>query len=159
MTDDGQMSHEPAQNSTHSPDRGSRALPDVTDAGEALVQQIAEAIWASQPEWARDRTVPEDLADTARAVLPLVEAQVAPLRDEVATLREVLRIGTELDNHHNAATCPYCKPSEQDAAESALRQVRELAALMQPAVIVSISEMPIVYEKVRKGLAEVVGRG
>lgn len=29
---------------------------------------------------------------------------------EAKSLREVLHLGTELDNHHNAKMCPYCTP-------------------------------------------------
>ena len=65
--------------------------------GEALVQQIAEAmsgreVWVGFRDEAGDDACASgvvdfsDLRDLARAVLPLVEAQVAPLRDEVERL-------------------------------------------------------------------------
>lgn len=37
------------------------------------------------------------------------------LRAERDDLREMLRIGTELDNHHNADVCPYCTPKQSAA--------------------------------------------
>jgi hypothetical protein len=63
-------------------------VPVAAPAGEALVQQIAEALRRSpNGVW---MTLPglTDIAPSfARAVLPLVEAQVAPLRDEVVKWR------------------------------------------------------------------------
>jgi hypothetical protein len=136
------MTHENAPESTETAKQGSRALPDATDAGEALVQQIAEALRSSPNGPHLWLPGPTDLAPSfARAVLPLVEAQVAartadltrdmdmnwrrwkdaeaqvaPLRDEVE--REVEHceaLGRRVEREVRA----------RDAAESALRQVRE----------------------------------
>lgn len=91
--------------------RESTRTPTNAVAGdsEALVQQIAEAI-----DSAPDSTDPvtgdwRDWVNEARAVLPLVEAQVAPLRDEVERTHWAEGKAWEMVT----------------AAESALRQVRE----------------------------------
>jgi hypothetical protein len=95
-------------------------VPAPAPAGEALVQQIAEALrgWWHQPPGSEPFWV-----EAARAVLPLVEAQVAPLRDEVERLTESGR------NWHRSAVAnsAECLRAESRAftAESALRQVRE----------------------------------
>lgn len=100
---------------------------------EALVQQIAEAqhrtnehqydvcdhgTYAGGPNHGEPYAMCEI---QARAVLPLVEAQVAPLRDEVERLNGLLERAT-------AALERRAVEGEEraDAAESALRQVREL---------------------------------
>ena len=53
----------------------------------------------------------------------LVASLAAALRSaaqEVAGLREVAHIGTELDNHHAATVCPYCTPDAAARAEATL---------------------------------------
>jgi len=87
--------HRSALPATHSPEQPVRALPDAQPAGEALVQQIAGALIAegagpgnSIHSWRCEYPdiygpcdcVNETAQEVARAVLPLVEAQVAPLR-------------------------------------------------------------------------------
>ena len=55
-----------------------------------------------------------------------LRANNAKSQAELAALRIVARVGIELDNHHNAARCPYCIPTlESDVAE--VRQARQQA--------------------------------
>jgi hypothetical protein len=147
------------------PDSDHTPAPDVDTAGEALVQQIAEAIESQCLGLASGGY---DWTDAARAVLPLVEAQVAyhrdieaagwrsraedaearvaPLRDEAARLNGAWRRSDKAANEalrHVAsltralAEKPYqsdvdSETARADAAESALRQVREdLTALAE----------------------------
>lgn len=42
---------------------------------------------------------------------PLV-AQIAALTARAEKAEQVARVGIEGDNHHNAAICPYCRPTE-----------------------------------------------
>ena len=89
-----QMSRAAHQNGTLTASEPVRALPDADVSGEALVQQIAEVLRSSPNGPHLWLPGPTDLAPSfARAVVPLVEAQVAPLRDEVERLK---RGGKEL---------------------------------------------------------------
>lgn len=71
------------------------------------------------------------LASDRARLLARAEAAEA----EVTALRETLRVGTELDNHHNAAVCPYCTPErligEDPEAAARVTEVI-LAAWMAP---------------------------
>jgi hypothetical protein len=53
------------------------------------------------------------------------------LSREVADLRELLHVGADLGNHHNAATCPYCRPDLDkwhDAAKNTGKELLDLRA-------------------------------
>lgn len=93
--------------------------------------------WPTPPTHARPATVGDERARVVwrdRGVrIAALEAENAELRDRLANeayehdgtydemsrrvdaaeaelraMREAVRIGVELDNHHNAAVCPYC---------------------------------------------------
>lgn len=57
----------------------------------------------------------------ARTDLPAALDALDAAEAEVERLREVLHLGAELDNHHNAAWCPYCTPSDTQAEVERLR--------------------------------------
>ena len=84
-------------------------------AGEALVQQIAEALrgWWHQPPGAETFWV-----EAARAVLPLVEAQVAPLRDEVRRFAK---------DAADVQTKWLAEEMRANAAEDTIRRIEALA--------------------------------
>ena len=97
-------------------------------ASEALVQQIAEALhgfhYQGSIHWDETHDTERDIfRDYARAVLPLVEAQVAPLRDERDGLREAYNARAEECRRWQAEQGRLI--ADKVAAESALRQVRE----------------------------------
>jgi hypothetical protein len=90
----------------------------MSDNQEALVQQIAEALrgWWHQPPGAETFWV-----EAARAVLPLVEAQVAPLRDEVRRFAK---------DAADVQTKWLAEEMRANAAEDDLRALRDRLAVM-----------------------------
>jgi len=144
------------------------ATPDATDAGEALVQQIAEVVeghWrvssknlgyyrteitcsCGETYWGGDHEGDPSLwsaqsLHVAHAVLPLVEAQVAPLRDEVrgwhVFCREasprLLNAERDLAIAEEALAKADAKATRAAAAaESALRMAQHRLSLVQACV-------------------------
>lgn len=95
-------------------------VPTQPPAGEALVQQIAEALYAA--DIARGNgEYPyefEQWDEEARAVLPLVEAQVAPLRDEVRRFAK---------DAADVQTKWLAEEMRANAAEDTIRRIEALA--------------------------------
>lgn len=65
------------------------------------------------------------------AIIDLADArdQLAALEVERDELRQALHLGTELDNHHNAAACPYCRDERAEARAERLHS-RAVSALI-----------------------------
>ncbi len=78
--------------------------PDL-DAAMALAERLLEP----EPR-VRDMLVRVDGRGLVDPIKDEASKTIQALMAEVRGLREAAHIGMELDNHHNAAKCPYCTP-------------------------------------------------
>lgn len=99
--------------STHSPEDGAKLTGQIrlwwlSWDGPAYPSgtQVAEAVTAS--DWFADAI--NSAIETGRQEVYATLGAVTAERDR---LRELLHLGIELDNHHNASICPYCTPNPE----------------------------------------------
>lgn len=80
-------------------------------------------------KWSKDwlTEAPPDGAINTYTYGQLIDA-VRALLDKLDGLRKIARTGVELDNHHNAAMCPYCRPTLEDEREKLRALLGALAA-------------------------------